>query len=132
MSSAKITPCVCVVHHAVDLIALGSKPSSKSSLRHSTGPDGEDAPSKTTKPSGLSSSSTASSNPAKKFKPAPSSDSSGLFSDPIRVSQVSQQSGGVSATSAKQGSSGKGSQSHSPQPGVGSVSQQIIEGKYIH
>ena len=112
-----------LVHHSGDLIALGSKPtSSKSSSRHSI-PDGEDS-SKSAKPPSLA----AAGIPSKKFKPAPPGDTGVLFSDPIKVSQVSQQSGVL----AKQGSSVKGSQSHSPQPSVGIGTQQIIEGTWTH
>ncbi len=100
----------------MDLIALGSKPSKSS--RHSVA-EPDEAP-KSSKPSGLSSSS----NPAKKFKPAPSGDSAGLFSDPIRVSHVTQ----PSSSASKQVSSGKGSQGHSPQPSAVNTSQQLIEG----
>ena len=77
--------------HTGDLIALGSK-SGSSKSRHS---DRDDAKPSTTSlkstPSGVSSSS-SSVPPVKKFKVTPVADSSagGLFSDPIRVSQVSQ------------------------------------------
>lgn len=66
-------------------------------------------------------------NPSKKFKPASSGgdNSGGLFSDPIRVSQVSQQA------VSKQTSSSKGSHSQSPQPSGGSGAQQIIEGLLV-
>ncbi len=108
------------MHHAGDLIALGSKSSgSKSSLRHPAS-DSDDS----TKPSKSSSTlNVAGGNPSKKYKPASSGDNSGgLFSDPIRVSQVSQQA------VSKQASSSKGSHSQSPQPSGGSGTQQIIEG----
>ncbi len=111
------------MHHAGDLIALGSKSSSsKSSLRH---PGSDDDLTKAPKQS----SSTVVA-PAKKFKPSPSGENAGnLFSDPIRVSQVSQLAG----TSGKQSSSSKGSHgSSSPQPGIVSGPQQIIEGITHH
>lgn len=108
--------------HAGDLIALGSKPSgSKPSLRHV---DTGDEPAKPSKASG---GLIAGGNPPKKFKSAANSgdNSGGLFSDPIRVSQVSQQ-----ATAAvKQVSSSKTSHGPSPQPsGPTAAGQQIIEG----
>lgn len=107
------------VHHAGDLIALGSKPSgSKPSLRHPASDSDDSA-----KPSKSSSTlNIAGGNPPKKHKPAVSSDNSGgLFSDPIRVSQVSQQA-------VSKQTSNKASHTQSPQPSVGSGIQQIIEG----
>ena len=110
-----------VVHHAGDLIALGSKPSgSKASLRHPV--SDSDDPAKPSKSSSTLNVA-AGGNPSKKFKAAASGDNSGvLFSDPIRVSQVSQ------PAVSKQASSSKGSHSQSPQPSGGSGAQQIIEG----
>ena len=104
------------VPHAGDLIALGSKSSAK--LRHS-GPDVDDT-AKTLK----TSNTLAGGNPPKKFKPATSGETSGgLFSDPIRVTQASQQLG----SSGKPGSS-KVVHGKSPQPVGVSTTQQIIEG----
>lgn len=68
-------------------------------------------------------------NPPKKFKPATAvsgDNSGGLFSDPIRVSQVNQQS---TATS-KQSTSSKTSHGVSPQPSGPVAAQQIIEGVF--
>lgn len=110
------------MHHAGgDLIALGSKATSKTSLRH-PGSESDDL----SKPSKSSSTLVAGGNPAKKFKPAASGENTGgLFSDPIRVSQVGPQSG----SSGKQTTSTRG-HGPSPQPGTGSSQQPIIEGNY--
>lgn len=102
------------------MIALGSKPSSsKSSLRHI---EGEEA----AKPLKSSSGLISGGNPPKKFKSAAVSgdNSGGLFSDPIRVSQVSQQAGGA----GKQATPSKSSHASSPQPSNVSGAPQIIEG----
>ena len=113
------------VPHAGDLIALGSKPSSSKSLRH-TPTDSDDAikSSKVPNPGG---------NPSKKFKAAVASNDSpgGLFSDPIRVSQVSQQAAAAAAAAVaggKQAPSKGGSHSVSPQPSTIAAPLQIIEG----
>lgn len=108
------------MHHAGDLIALGSKSSvSKAPSRHPASDSDDSAKS--------SSTLAAAGNSAKKFKPAASSDNpGGLFSDPIRVSQV-----GQPGSSGKQVSSGKGSHGLSPQPSGGSGTQQIIEGGLV-
>lgn len=112
------------VHHSGDLIALGpTKPSSsKSSLRHPGSSDSDDL----SKPSKSSTTLASGGNPPKKFKAAITGDNSGgLFSDPIRVSQVSQAAG----SAGKPSSSVKGSHGVSPQPGAGTATaQQIIEG----
>lgn len=111
-----------LVHHAGDLIALGSKSGSKASLRHPPSADSDDS----SKPSKQSGSLGTGGNPAKKFKASGSGENSGgLFSDPIRVSQVSQ----PGATSSKQqSSSSKSTHSASPQPSAVGTTQHIIEG----
>ena len=124
-SSAQFYPSFCtagyppLVHHAGDLIALGSKPSSSKSLRHTPADiDDSGKPSKSSNSSG--------GNPSKKFKPAAvsSDNSGGLFSDPIRVAQVGQQAAAI----GKQVPSSKSSHGHSPQPSSVVSTQQIIEG----
>lgn len=104
------------------MIALGSKPSgSKPSLRHA------DTGDETTKPSKSSGSIMTGGNPPKKFKPATGNsgdNSGGLFSDPIRVSQVSQQA----TATGKQAPPSKTSHGPSPQPSGLVAVQQIIEG----
>ena len=108
--------------HAGDLIALGSKSgSSKSTLRH---PDRDDSkPSKTTASSGPSASIVP---PPKKFKATISESSGGgLFSDPIRVSQVG---------SSQPSKTGPGAISKTLQGGSPSLSgggAPYIEGKYL-
>ncbi len=107
------------VPHAGDLIALGSKTSgTKPSLRHAA-PESEDS----AKPS---KSSAAGGNPSKKFKSSAISgdNAGGLFSDPIRVSQVSQQAVSVAGKQAPS----KSSHGLSPQPSGPTATQQIIEG----
>ena len=83
--------------------------------------EGEDS----AKPLKSSSGLIAGGNPPKKFKSAtvPGDNSGGLFSDPIRVSQVSQ-------STAKQATSSKSSHVPSPQPSTGVGAAQIIEGWY--
>ncbi len=110
--------------HAGDLIALGSKSGgSKSTLRH---PDRDDLkPSKTTPSSGPSASSVP---PPKKFKgtTSESSGGGGLFSDPIRVSQV----GSSQPSKTGPGAISKTLQGSSPSLSGGGA--PYIEGKYLY